>query len=119
MHTVYIAHPISGDVNGNLDKIKKIARKINLKEPNVVPIAPYFLDCCALQDDVPKERAKGIANNTYLFERGFIDELRLYGNRITNGMMNEIELAHTLDIPVFPMSKQTLKQYIVLTLQTP
>ena len=111
MHIVYICHPISGDVKGNLDKIAKIARRINLKEKNIVPIAPYFLDCCALSDDVPKERAKGIANNKYLIERGIIDELRIYGTKITNGMIEEIELAHELGIPVFPMTAKTRKAY--------
>lgn len=32
MKTAYIAHPISSDVKGNLEKVAQIARDINLKQ---------------------------------------------------------------------------------------
>ena len=35
MKVVYIAHPISGDIQGNLEKIRQIARIINLTEPDI------------------------------------------------------------------------------------
>lgn len=100
MKVIYIAHPISGDVKGNLEKIRLIARTINLTEPDVVPFAPYWFDCHVLDDNSPEERARGIKNDTEFFHRGTIDEVWLYGDRISNGMAEEIKLAESLSIPV-------------------
>lgn len=100
MKVCYIAHPISGDIPGNLEKIRQIARNINLQRNDVVPFAPYWLDCHALDDNNPEERARGIRNDHELFSRNFIDELWLYGTRISAGMQAEIEHAHSLNIPV-------------------
>jgi hypothetical protein len=107
MKIVYIAHPLSGDLQGNLKKVSKIIRDINLTDPNVVPFAHYFVDCYALDDDDPFERERGIKNDTVLLKAGFIDEMWLYGNQISNGMRNEIKLAKELNIPVFPMTTET------------
>jgi hypothetical protein len=112
MKIAYIAHPIGGDVKGNLRKIRSIARTINLTEPNVVPFAPYFLDCKCLDDNVPSERARGIKNDIELLNRGFIGEIRLYGDRISNGMAEEIKLAFRLGIPIVAMTDGTRKGLI-------
>lgn len=100
MKIAYIAHPISGDVQANLEKILAIVRDINLNEPDVVPFAPYWIDCHALNDNIPKERERGIKNDITLLKAGFITEVRLYGNRISNGMQHELDLAKSLGIPV-------------------
>ena len=107
MKIVYIAHPISGNIKGNLKKIQAIARKINLTEPDCVPFAHYFLDCHCLNDDVPEERARGIKNDIALMEAGFIDEIRLYGDKISKGMKAEIELGKSLGIPIISMNPLT------------
>lgn len=100
MKIVYIAHPISGDVQGNLDKIKGIIREINLTRQDIVPFAPYFIDCHCLNDFDAMERRRGIKNNTAYFTKGVIDEVWLYGHKISEGMEHEIALAESLDIPV-------------------
>lgn len=107
MKIAYIAHPISGDVAANLSKIVDIVREINLNEPNTVPFAPYYLDCIALNDDVPEERRRCIRNDVELFKRGFIDEVRLYGECISKGMHHEIKLAKELGILIIPMTDGT------------
>lgn len=107
MKVIYIAHPIGGDVVNNLKKITEIVRTINMQEPDVVPFAPYYVDCIALNDDRPNERERGIKNDIALMRKGFIDEVRLYGDRISNGMAAEIELAIELLIPVTPMTPET------------
>jgi len=111
MKIAYIAHPISGDVKGNLDKILKIVRRINLEEPNTVPFVPYLADCYAMDDDVPEERLRGINNDIALIQAGFVDEIRLYGDKISKGMRAEIRLALQLGIRVISMTEQTKKQY--------
>ena len=101
MKIVYICHPISGDVKGNIKKVTDIVRKINLEEPGFVPFAPYIVDLMALHDDVPFERARGIRNNITHFHKGIIDEVRVFGEKVSKGMAAEIELATKLNIPVF------------------
>ena len=100
MKIVYIAHPISGDIKGNLEKIRLIVRELNLNDPDIVPFAPYWLDCHALNDDVPEERERGIRNDEEFFVRGVIDELWLFGPRISTGMSHEITKAINCGIPV-------------------
>ena len=111
MKVAYIAYPIGGNVSENLNKVIKIIRSINLYEPEVIPFAHYFVDCHALNDDIPEERERGIKNDIALMKKGFIDEVRLYGDRISEGMSHEIELAHKLGITVRPLSEATKKAY--------
>ena len=107
MKIAYIAHPISGDIKGNLKRIELIGRQINLEEPEVVPFAHYFFDCYALDDDIPEERERGIKNDIALMRKGFIDEVRLYGDRISTGMSHEVDLAIELGIKVVAMTEAT------------
>ena len=111
MKIAYIAHPISGDIAGNLKKIEAIGRDINLTEPDVVPFAPYYFDCHSLDDNIEAERERGIKNDIALFKKGFIDELRLYGDRISSGMEHEIKLCQEHYIDIVPMTEETYTQY--------
>ena len=43
--------------------------------------------------------------------KGFIDELRLYGNRISTGMSHEVDLAFELGIEVVPMTEATQRDF--------
>lgn len=110
MKIVYIAHPISGDIKGNLEKIRLICREINLTRPDVVPFAPYWFDCHALDDTVPAERDRGIKNDHEFLTRGFIDEMWLYGDRISFGMSCEVKLAREQNIPVIGQTIETSEQ---------
>lgn len=111
MRIAYIAHPVGGDIENNIAKIINIIREINLLTEDVVPFAPYLPDLFALHDEIPEERERGIKNDIELFNRNFIDELRLYGNKISSGMKAEIELCNTLGIPVVPMTEETAIEY--------
>lgn len=118
MRIIYIAHPVGAlependfdafrQVYRNLLAIKRIVREINLTEPDVVPFAPYVVDCQAMRDYVPAERQRGIKNNIALLKAGFIGEVRLYGDRISPGMLEKINLADALGIPVTSMTAGT------------
>lgn len=109
MRIAYIAHPVGGDVENNIQRIIKICREINLAEPDVVPFAPYLSDLMALDDSIPAHRERGIKNGIHLLKSGFINELRLYGNTISNGMMFEIEIADRFNVPVVAMTPETDK----------
>lgn len=100
MKIAYIVHPIAGDQQTNLELISHIVRKINLTEPEVVPFVPYYVDCVAMDDRVPAERERGIKNNHEILNRMFVDELWVYGNRISSGMKAEIMWALDNKVPV-------------------
>lgn len=97
---VYIAHPIGGDIDGNLKDLFRIFRKLNLEYPNIVPIAPYVADVLSLKDHVQSERAKGMTNTMALLESGMIDEVWLTGELVSPGMQEETESCKRLNIPV-------------------
>lgn len=108
MKVCYIAHPVGGDVEGNLAKIRRIVREINLKHEDVVPFVPYYVDCVSMFDAIPEERARGFANNKTLLQSGMVHELWLYGDRISAGMEIEIGWAKEKGIKIVSKSKDII-----------
>jgi len=102
---VYIAHPIGGDVDNNVKKVLAIIRELNLSGLPIVPFAPYIVDVLALDDSDPEQRKRGFENNKQLFQ--LIDEVWLYGDRISIGMNEEIGWAIQLGINVVSKSEGT------------
>lgn len=104
MKICYIAHAIGATtlegIEANLADLRRIIRYINLNYPDVVPFAPYYADIVSLNDMVFAERERGIANDIAVFQSGIIQELWLTGDRISNGMSAEIQLAIKLGIPI-------------------
>lgn len=112
MEVHYIAHEIGGDVKGNVDKILKIVREINMNEPDVVPFVPYLADVLGGTDDSkPEERERGIKNDTHILKSGIVDALRIYGTKLSTGVKAEISLCHGLGIQILPMNKKVKAQY--------
>lgn len=101
MKIVYIAHPISGDIEGNLADLRRIVRKINLEFPDVVPFVPYYADIVSLDDIIPEERERGIKNDIAILKSGCVAKVWLTGERISNGMAAEKDLASEIGIPVY------------------
>ena len=114
LKTVYPAHPISGDVEGNLKRVRAIVRNLHFM-PGVMPVAPYLAACGTLDDNVLEERRMGIEVNEEYFRRGLIDEVWLYGSRISNGMKGEILLAWDYGLPVVPQTKETMLEFDALS----
>jgi len=96
---IYIAHPIANDVQENIKSVLSIVRQLSL-ENEVIPFAPYIVDVQALNDANPSERVIGFEHNKAIFQSGIIDEVWLYGGRISNGMQTEREWAKELNIKV-------------------
>lgn len=104
MKIVYIAHPISGDIEGNLADILRIVRKINLEQPDIVPCVPYYTDVLSMDDKLVMQRKRGIDNNTTLLMSGLYEEMWLTGNTISFGMREEIALAVKLGMEVIDLT---------------
>lgn len=103
MKIAYIAHPIGGNIEENLADLRRIIRIINLQHPGTVPFCPYYADIVSLDDNIPSERKRGIANDVAILRSGIVQELWLTGPRISTGMQLEKECAEELGIPVIDM----------------
>lgn len=104
MRIIYIAHPISGDVEANLNDLRRIVRIINLKYADIVPFVPYYCDVVSLCDSVDIERKRGMRNNETLLKSNIVSELWLTGDRISNGMRIECEIATTMRITILDLT---------------
>ena len=103
--TVFIAHPIKGDIEGNMKKALQICEDVHSKE--IIPIAPYLVSLRYLDDTVIEDRELGIEANVECFNRKYLDELWLFGDRISSGMREEVLLAKKLGIPVIAKTEGT------------
>jgi hypothetical protein len=112
MKIVYIAHPISGNVKTNVEKVVAIAREINLSDPNICPIAPYVLDLQAMNPDRLTERNRGVRNGIELIERKVMDEIWFFGEELSRGMRYELMRASELGIPAIPKSDAMKKIFL-------
>lgn len=110
MLIVYVAHPIGGDVQRNMGLVENICGRIYQHRPEIVPLAPYLMALKFLNDNDPADRLRGVSMNKEFFTRRLIDEVWLFGDKISNGMWEEIGWARGLRIPVIPMSTKLLKE---------
>ena len=97
---IYIAHPLRGNKQGNLDNIARIAWTLHKHFTDVVPFVPYFLDASILNDDIPAERRLGMNNGKLVFKRCTIDEIWVFGEHISDGVYQEISHGLKFHIPV-------------------
>ena len=110
MKTVFIGHPVSGDIEGNVKKILAICDEVHTQD--VVPVAPYLVSLQYLDDGVIEDRELGIEANLECFRRHFVDELWLYGDRISDGMKREIVEARQCGIPVIAKTDGTKRDLL-------
>ncbi|NBI17982.1 hypothetical protein D1841_09805 [Neglecta sp. X4] len=107
MKKVYICAPLGGDVAGNLEKAKRYSEYA--LRCGAAPVTPHFYAMC-LNDSIPKEREMGIAAGLSLL--WFCDEVWVFGDETTEGMAQEIKLAHNLNIKVRIIKEHEIKKVI-------
>ena len=105
--TVFIAHPMTGDHEGNTRKIVEICRLVHSED--VIPVHPSFTTRRYFTED-PRDRELAKAHIEEYFKRGMVDEVWLYGDRITAGMRREIALAEKYNVRVVAHSLETAMQ---------
>lgn len=97
---VYIAHPISGDIEWNIKKVLNICQEVHRNNNDIIPVAPYIVSLQYLDDTIIEDRELWIESNTEHFNRGLIDELWVFWDKISSWMKYEIELAKKHKIKV-------------------
>jgi hypothetical protein len=90
--SIFIAHPMTGDIEGNTAKVIAICKEIH--QEGHIPIFPSFT-WRQYAGDIDPQVARELAYtiNERYFERGMIDEIWFFGDRMSSGMINEAHLA--------------------------
>ena len=101
---VYIASPLSGDVEQNLDFARQAC--LNAMTQGATPFAPHLLYPQMLDDNDPAQRELGMKMGNQIL--ALCDELWLCGDVISSGMRKENELAEELHIPVRKVSMEEI-----------
>ncbi|WP_352416497.1 DUF7768 domain-containing protein [Oscillibacter ruminantium] len=95
MKRIYVASPYAGDIENNTEFAKNACRFV-MNQGHAF-FCPHLLYPNILDDDNPKERQLSLDMGLVMLES--CDELWCFGERISHGMMAEIEEAETLGIP--------------------
>ena len=96
---IYICSPLRGDIEGNINRARSYCRSIAEAFPDVVPIAPHIYCTQFLDDTNPNERSLGMDMGLALLD--ICDEIWVYGDKRSEGMLREIEHAKNKGIPTF------------------
>ena len=101
MKQVYIASPLRGDYNTNIQNAVAYCRLAS--EAGVLPLAPHIIFSQWCNDTIPEQRDQGLKLRLSLLEKS--DELWVMGKQISQGMQGEIAFAKEHCIPTFYVEK--------------
>ena len=93
---VYIASPYAGDTATNVRRAPGYCRFAVTK--NCIPIAPHLQYTQFMDDSDKEQRELGLFFAVVL--HGKCDELWIFGDRVSNGMSQEIKKAEKRGIPI-------------------
>lgn len=99
---VYLCHPVSGDVAGNLERTRRWVRWVYDNVPGVVVLCMWVVDCEVLDDANPEHRALGFEHDLAVVER--CDEIWAVSGRISHGMSLEIAHAREHGVPLLDLT---------------
>lgn len=102
MKLIYVASPYAGDVKKNIEFAKKACSHV-MNEGHAF-FAPHLLYPQFLNDENPDERKAGLNMGLAMLTR--CDELWCYGDRISPGMLLEIQEASRIGIPIRRVMEQ-------------
>lgn len=104
MKVIYVAHPVSGDVPGNLAKAKRIMRALQEQSPTVAIIAPWiqWLEICGDDDSDHGARERGLIRDFAVVAK--CDEFWMVGPRVSDGMRREKEAAERAGVKVVDLT---------------
>lgn len=92
----YVAHPVGGDVAGNLARAKRWLRWLIRNHRDVSFVVPWLPYCEVLDDADPEQRARGMADGEAVLRR--CDVIVLVGGHLSTGMEAELLLAQRVGL---------------------
>ncbi len=102
MKKIYVCSPLRGDIRKNIDAAERYAKYVF--ECGAIPIVPHFF-ANVLDDSIPSERKLGMDAGLELLKD--CDAMFVFGDVISTGMKNEIELCNKMGIPVIEIADIT------------
>lgn len=97
---VYVCSPLAGEIEENIRKAREYSKFVAFQ--GNTPIAPHITEL--FNDTIPEERELGLSLGVDYLHKA--NELWVFGDRISNGMANEIKIAHDeLKIPIYSVSE--------------
>ena len=98
---VYVCSPLRGDIDINIQNAISYSRKVY--QAGCIPITPHAYFTLFLNDNKDEERKAGMGMGLQLLS--ICHELWVFGNKVSYGMAQEIEIAEQLNIPVRRIDK--------------
>ena len=96
MKLIFISSPYRGDTEGNTLKARRYC--LFAYQSGVVPLAPHLHNTQFLDEDIPEERTEGLKLGLELLKK--CDEVWMFGERFSEGMLAELDTAINLKKPV-------------------
>lgn len=107
MKKVYICSPLRGDIEGNLERVKRYTKYALMC--GTAPVVPHFYALC-IDDNIPKEREIGLAAGLGML--WFCDELWIFGDEISEGMLAEMKFCKNLNITMKKISEKQINKIL-------
>lgn len=92
---IFVSSPLRGDIKGNLEKAKKYAKLVSFEG---IPIVPHLYFTTFLDDSNKADRWTGRRRGLQLLEQ--CQEMWVFADEVTEGMIEEIKTATELKIPI-------------------
>lgn len=100
---IYLAHPLGGDVPGNVRNALRWLRFAMETHPDWCVIAPWLAAVASgADDDEPNARVRGLLDAVEIVGR--CDGILLCGGRISSGMQQELDAALARRLAVYDLS---------------
>ncbi|MTI71063.1 MAG: DUF4406 domain-containing protein [Firmicutes bacterium] len=93
---IYVCSPLRGDIKRNIDRAKGYSRFVYSE--GGIPMTPHLYFTQFLDDEIPEERKAGLEMGLELLSK--CSDLWAFGERISEGMATEIEIAEALGLNV-------------------
>lgn len=99
----YMAHPVGGDVTGNLERADRWLTFLRRGFPDIAVIAPWIASIKAGENDAdPEQRERGLLDAVAVCGR--CDAIVLTGGRVSAGMEREARAARNAGATVMDMT---------------
>lgn len=104
---VYICAPLCGDIERNIENVKRYTRYALLC--GTAPVVPHYY-ALSLDDNNETEREIGMTAGLAML--WFCDEMWIFSDEITKGMESELRFCRNLYIPMKKISEKALKKVL-------